>query len=456
MRRCNFTIRAAFLPAVLFLALSPLHVRAATYIWTGSGGDSNWTTDANWDIGAPANPNTDTIQLDTNAVDNHSQINTDWQVGNIDLDTLGGGNFTHDIDLGSNTLTLANGISRSGSYSGKNYANLIIHNGTLQLGKSGSSANINLGDYHIHNELRCDPSGGARINTFNVGSISLSAYGASGAPTARVDIRNAEVVGGTFEVGNLTLSHGGAMLMDTNTVIEKFFVRGTFDMPKGTSYSATFSTLPGGVDFQVGQPSADGAIKLPKGNTIDAEAGNGVFTAYLSTFQVGGTVDMSLMSSCIVDAADADVVIGDATVQNDGSLKLPPGTATFGSLSIGDSNKTGTLVLDRTFTTVNGNAAFNAGADITINVGAEDEIMIVEGVSTFASGASIFIDFQVDPGEGVMHAGLKIKGDYVDELASVVTWDESELSDEVEIFKRPDGYTYVGIPPPKGTVFMLK
>src|SRR5262245_35039184 len=75
----------------------------ATHRWTGFGGDANWTTNQNWDIGAP-NSSDDILVFPAGALqqDNNNNFPAGTVIQQIRLE---GGGFT----LGGNSLTLGTG-----------------------------------------------------------------------------------------------------------------------------------------------------------------------------------------------------------------------------------------------------------------------------------------------------------------------------------------------------------
>ena len=62
-----------------------------------------------------------------------------------------------------------------------------------------------------------------------------------------------------------------------------------------------------------------------------------------------------------------------------------------------------------------------------------------------------------DPIHGDAHYGLKIAGDVVSALtnATWLSWDATNLTRTVSIFQA-GGYTYVAVPPPAGTLLIVR
>ena len=218
--------------------------------------------------------------------------------------------------------------------------------------------------------------GGGKIETYDLGSVYVGSWGAY---NMELDLQNATVVGGTFETGSLTLDHGGQVIFPDSTKMSKVYIRGTVDMEGSNSRQDVRADIPAGVDLQIGVDAATpGQIRIgPKVGEnhgygrMNALGAGGTAELYLDEFLVGrsddpASMDLTAMTSGTVDASTADVEIGTGGT-GDGMVGLPAGTATFKSLTIGQtSGGAGLLRLAGTDLTVNGALVINSTGSVDL------------------------------------------------------------------------------------------
>ena len=104
----------------------------------------------------------------------------------------------------------------------------------------------------------------------------------------------------------------------------------------------------------------------------------------------------------------------------------------------------------------------NKTAALEINVGDEtsgiDLTNAAPGALTIDGAATITVRFLEPPSHGSLHYGLRLAGDRMTELTTMggnLVIDSSGLSRPAAFFLH-QGDTYVGIPPPPGSLFLLR
>jgi len=432
-------------------------------IWVGEAGTAamprrEWFWGKNWADGAP--PSTDTpgtIRYDLRGQDVMGRLASDRTIQALSCD----GSFTHTLDLDGYRLTVVGQWNQS---PGNNIWNTFnVTNGVLQLGTEAIAASINKTGDQRESILRLLDE--AVLDTRNIGTITIGGWSSQ---TRALNMQAATVAGGVFEAGTLRLNRNGRVILGDSTLTD-IILRSELRIREGnTKYIGRSSDekVPPNVNLTLGESTASRAALLMANNGGSghlATAGGGTFTAWLGTVTIGGSdgngsFNVTNMTSGTVDALTVGVGIDTAT----GLLGLPPGEAVIGTLTVGSEQGVGTLVLNQTRTSVTNGATLNATAAVTINVGSElGSGLAIDGGFTLEEGATIHIDFQAEPDHGDIHYGLKLAGDHEAELLAMqaaddLTWDDSALSRDAAIFTRADGYTYVGVLPPPGSLFLLR
>lgn len=349
MRTSHLTKAVA--PLITAVALVAQTATAA-FVWDGGGADGSWADDNNWEGGtAPTATTTDTIEINETQTISTSVLDQDRTIGGVYFQ---GTDTNHIFDLGGHTLTVAGkwGYSNDGGQG-------MITNGTLRFGNDTTAGSIDIKSGNGPQPwIDFMAEGGGQFDTYNLGTVEMGGWGSR---DNRLDLRNATIVGGTFEAENLVFDHEGTLYLPDSPAITKLYIRHRADLSqRDHGYHGTDALairLPANVDMQVGQSAASpGEILVGDdsgGNShgrIEALGTGGEFTAYLDVFLLGrgsqnNSMDLSLMDSVTIDASTADGEIGTGD-SGDGTVKLPVGTATFGSLTIGqDSDGTGLLEL---------------------------------------------------------------------------------------------------------------
>ncbi len=407
-----------------------LAAHAATVIWNGSV-DDDWAEGGNWTGGTPGSG--DTPLFTNQDTPGTSILDTNRTVSGLLVrnpdDNNAYGNISHALDLGSTggatpvvqRLVVAGNVGvgqyvlANAAFNSKGISTLTVTNGTLQIGTSGTSRELNLG-YRAPGNIGT-PTRGELIVGSSTTTTTFDAYlstvrvGASQGASGLLDLRNAGLIGngqtGTFRATTLhmaTSGHGNyfpaASQILFGTSLQSLEVTGNLTMGEAmqtAGYLGKFGTsgtavLPDNVDIKLGVSTSSRATVSFATNWSSAAhlvAGSGgEFTGYLNTLTVAtnpgwqydnntrnatGRLDVRNMSSVMLDVS-GNTVIGQASykVQNPayGYVHLGPGTATFNNLTIGPTYGSGLLDLYGTATTVNGVLTLNATGEIKFNNGA--------------------------------------------------------------------------------------
>ena len=184
-----------------------------------------------------------------------------------------------------------------------------------------------------------------------------------------------------------------------------------------------------------------------------------------------GILDLSAMNSCNIDAHELlvapDHLSAAPNAADDfrGTLRLPPGAMTTGNAVVGAStnNGFGLLVLSNTVFTVTNSLAVNATAIITNSTGAVSSGIDITradaGAFTVEAGAVITLTF-LEPAASLPHHALRWAGNHVAELEAMVSdgrivIDDAGLGKTASVYLK-SGDSYVGLPPPAGTMFTIR
>jgi len=323
-------------------------------LWVGQAGTAlmpdrrEWMWSGNWFGNVPpANPTAGTVRFGSTGQAVTSIVEQDRTVDTLHV-YHGGETVNHTIDLGGNVLTITNTL-RSG-VSQIQFTTLNFINGTVKMGTEEAAAQ----QIHVQRE-RLNFSSGAKLYTANLSNINLLDAPWGG---AILDLRGAEIVGGTLHSGGLNISgRNGAIAVSADTTIDTIHISGTalFSPETGDSYIGDpddAKLLPAGINLRFGtDETARGQLRIGEARTpygaiggrIQAALGDGgVFTAYLSKLGVGvkniatstyspyGILDVAEMDSCYIDATDLLVAPGKPealdTDNERGELRLPTGT----------------------------------------------------------------------------------------------------------------------------------
>jgi hypothetical protein len=328
---------------------------------------------------------------------------------------------------------------------------------------------------------------------------------------ARLELRGAVMAGGLLAASNILINctyrnaTGSYIALDTSTVVNAIAVSNQLVIGTGSygglSYvgdpAAAGYRLPPGVSIRVGvSPSQRGLLQIGRNSGLGdgnqsqtavlAASTGGVFEAYLTSLKVvpyetnysatmsvaqNGTLDLAGMSSCTVDVVSLVVAPNYSTNANAnprGTVKLPPGTVTAGTVEIGATNGLGfgLLTLSNTTVTVTNSITINKTGQIQVNVTTQSCGIVVNNAADTAlnmdtaTNGALRIVFHGPPTTRPFY-GFSWVGDHVGALqglqaAGKLVTDNSGMAPRpVEIFKS-GGFTYVGVPLPSGSSFMFR
>jgi len=476
-----------------------------------------WFWGTNWsEAQPPANPTTGAL---TFADDDNADITPHllapvpdwegtsptnrWRIGRLRIGNTSG---QHTIDLGEQVLdvsgnVLVNRLFPSGA------ASLTVSNGVLSVGGDLEAVLNSLKLVDLTLELSptstFSASPGSTVTVTNnaviAGPFQRLLVGAVTGGTGILDMRGASFAGGELDVEDLRIAgHNGggsygefrmdANTLDTIRVSRHFWMNSTGGANNnqrgwgriGVPNPQNVWDLPPDVDIFIGSSdNARGTLQmvwntaswLSTGVTRLGISSGGVFEAWLDSLIVGedngtggkATLDLRELDTFLLDAVDVRIgaVTRDPPNAAQGEVFLPSGEATFGTLTMGRSDSAasfGRLELNDTRVTVTDAATLHASAEVTINVAAGAASgLALPGLPTVEAGATVQLVFEAPPSHSGLHYGLKVAGNVVDDLTAAdwLSWDDSALSRPAEVY-HVAGETYVGIPPPAGSLFLVR
>jgi len=477
--------------------------------WIGDAGTvlmpdrPEWFWSGNWAGGEPpANPTAGTIIYRTQGQSVNSRLAADREVFRLDA---GQGDFAtnHTIDLDDRTLTIRDRLRLiSGGWD--RHTRLTFADGTLQLGDTESSADVSLGTGAI-----LTLGTGVKLDAANVGTISMSP---GNIRDVVLDLRGAEIVGGVLRAGTLNMPVSAWrvswIFLDGDTVLDRIEVLNALTLGSGghaqtlhgfigdpgdpfNMGGVTIGRFPAGIGLTVGTSTTARASMVVANcssepvtgaGIVVAPGGGGSFTGYLTSLGIGlrsgsgsrqpyGILDAAAMDSCLLDMNTLTIAPGrgldaESTDNERGELHLPPGTATVGTATIGapDGVGHGLLSLSNTVVTVTNALTLNKTADIRIKVGATASGLALThadpGTLSLDPEASLTVSFLEAPASPGLHYGLRLPGDQSALLNGMIG--TGRLTIESPGLARPaivfvaQGETYVGVPPPPGSLFLLR
>ncbi|MFC1462949.1 hypothetical protein ACFLQU_05010, partial [Verrucomicrobiota bacterium] len=389
----------------MFAVCTALAQTDGNVTWNGEGATNLWNDADNW-VGNqyPNNPTPGTVTFGTAGQAVTSELEANRTVGSLYAGHNSSGSAcTHTLDLGGDTLTVSNRLRSIAGYRAlRNTLN--VTNGTVRVGTDTVAGYI---DVYAAGTIRLRP--GARLNTYNVNTIYLTgnAYAHS-----YLDLRGAEIVGGTLSATNVTLDikswFGSRIYLDNSTTIDAIVVRNALNIANG-SYGGNFyhyigdpgdgDRLPPDIDVQVGvDASQRGALAISRSSRdrtyaklIASSGGN--FVAYLSNLQVGvsgtasynttpiGYLSIANMTNCTIDTLAMSVGTdrGNTTDNCKGYVYLPSGTVTAGDVTVGGTGiGTGVLTMSNTLFTVTNSITLKKTANVQISLGATPKGLDIE------------------------------------------------------------------------------
>jgi fibronectin-binding autotransporter adhesin len=384
MVRCKPPVTGfAFLPsgltrlcsALIFL-LAVEASSAAIWVWTGSGGNVNWSTLNNWDLGtAPASASTTELvfagsnNTGTAAVPLNQNIAAEFYLNKIKFE-LGSGSFF----LGGGTLSFVGGaptITQTSS-NAQSIANTIIASTNsmivLTLAGDGSgvvtlSGGINAG------------SGNRDYAVTKTGTSTFSLTGASdydGLTTISagvLNIRHGTALGSTA-LGT-TVASGAALQIqgNINVATEALTLNGS-----GIAGEGAFRNMSGNNNFA-------GAITLNTTSTIGSDSGTLTLSGVVSG--TGGLTKTG--AGTLVLSGPASNTYTGPTAVNQGTLILAkPGFVLAPAITIGGAGSAATVQLNAAYQLYGAPTTINSGGQLNLN-NFDDAV----GVLTLSGGSIV-------------------------------------------------------------------
>jgi len=235
------------------------------------------------------------------------------------------------------------------------------------------------------------------------------------------------------------------LILNNATDIDTLYVRGNLYLGRGQAAGGRIGDsqndwkLPDGINVKVGV-APEGESGPVRGNlTVGYGSGSwsgygllqsgngGSFTAWLNNLEVGrqsgadskritiGTLDLSTMTTAMIDAVNVHVGRTDSTAHGQGVIRLGEGHVarlTNVTLGEGTSQSSGNLELNGSDVTIDGTFTLNPTGTLTVDVGdTPSGLTLVETVSPqIATGGRIVINFNEDFSHSAPHWGMRWAG----------------------------------------------
>ncbi len=443
---------------------------ATTDTWTGSGGNSNWSTTGNWNNGLPSGQNV-LINLTTAA----TTMDQSFSIGTLTLSNAG-----DSVGINNNTsMTVGGNISNNGTLSlnsGGSATDLIIGASAITLSGSGTLNMSNNGNNNIvgaasgdvlTNQETIQGSGniGSSLAIVNSGTIDANQSNqlnlATSSGTTNSGILEA-TAGGTLALNGNTITNTGGTIqangVSGNGAVVNFengvtVVGGTLSNNQFGSLneanSATFNgiTLSTGSTLNVQNNTTATLVgTIVNNGTLAMNSGGSTTSVELSgnvTLNGTGTLSMSNNANNVIFGAVAtDTLTNNQTIQgsgnignnqmtlvNTGTIDATQSNPLYVDASNGTTNTgtleatTGTLVLygnsGTTTITNTGGTIKSTGSDVQLQSG-----VIINGGTLTTSGAGIIHTIAGQSGtlENLTNAGnYQVDNNSVTNLVGTIT-----------------------------------
>jgi len=461
-----------------------------------------WWWSGCWLQGSPpTNPTSGTITYELHGQDVTGILPADWQIGGISTPNT---SYAHTVDLGGHALTLAGNLVNALR------GTLVFTNGTLRIGSDDVDGSLLLGG----SSGRASSAitilrPGMTLDTHRTDRIHIGIIPESGNNNNNVqlDLRGVALARGVLGARDIRLhavyntAAGSYIAMDAATAIDRIAVTNDLHIGSGNGYATVGNSgytfigdpndpdrrLPPNVSLRMGSgPDQRGSLRVgafSAGSStarthLSASAGGGI-EAYLSelvvmrhtgsgTAQLNGTLDLAAMTNALIDTVLFEVGVNPAglsDVQPRGTVRLPPGTVTAGTVEIGSSDGLGfgLLTMSNTAFTVTNTLTLARTGDIEVDVGALPTGLNIDnadpGALSMHADATLTLRF-FEPAASQPHYGFRWAGNHADTLEPMLG--DGRLVIEDTALARPaaiytlQGDTYVGVPPPPGSLFMLR
>jgi len=460
-----------------------MDVHSQTFQWSGDDpAGQEWFRADNWtDSVAPTNPTTDTIRFtntDTDASvakllapipdwDGSTATNV-WRIGRLRFSHTSG---EHRLDLGGQTLE--------------------IH-GDLDKDDNGGTARILNGTLMATNRIYVYRGSTLDIQTALHGRIREIRFTGGTHNTPRLNMTGAVVEDGVLDIDELRMpsnNHTFCYWHIAPATLHTIRIRNQAILGRARNTAAFIGTSDSGVlppdvnlyfgmdsdnrcDLLIGTLGANHSSHFVRGK-IAASSG-GVFEGWFDELFVGYTDNEGNIDVAVLDLREMDSLMLNVNdmrigVNDGGSLTrlradvwLPAGEATVGNVRVGNDqgvNDWGRLTMSNTVFDVTGSVNADANATITVRVSGDraSGLTLAEWPDIHAD-ASVHLVFLADPVHDGLHYGLKIAGNVAEALqaADWLSVDDDALTGRKAAIYSQGGDTYVGIPPPPGSLFLLR
>jgi fibronectin-binding autotransporter adhesin len=309
---------------------------AQTDVWNGAGANSNWSTAANWSLGAPSTLAGSTQSLDfSGSTDLAPAMSASYSANSLAFDSDAGA-FT--IGLGNKILTMD---GSSPVILQQSASDETLNSGTLSFSSDGTINVTGTGLLSISSKL----SGSSNITKAGAGELDLAGAGGgfSGAFTVATGTLGVSTSNTVLGTGTTTVDSGATLLIaDGRTLGNDMTISGTGVGGAGAVESTTSGTA-----------TLSGQLTLAGDTTINAAAG----LLRLAGGVAGAGADLTL-------AGAGNVTINSAITTGTGGVTLDgTGTTTFS----GSNTYTGVTTVNSgslalTNTAINGDLTINGGA----------------------------------------------------------------------------------------------
>jgi len=452
--------------------IEPRAGTAANLIWTGEADRFHmvrreWFWSDNWLGGLPpANPGGTLTFRDsgTSIVATPDGSPVTWTIGGLTLSL----SPNHVIDLAGNTLVVNGNTSAGGTLTFVGAAG-----SRLQIGLPGTRRNI------TGEGMTLTLAAGMTLEAYVNEISSINAF--------TIDLRGVAIHDGVLSANRYELANGSRILLDGDTQIDALHV-GNNTMRIGWYGALSYigdeahpdQALPEDLDLRFGVDAGTRAT-VTIGNTDGAwrpagpggqrgklvASSGGQMTGWIGTLSVGtvdgghGNLNTAAMDGCDLDITTLNV----GTHANSyGYFRLPPGQAAAGTATVGATagTKKGYVELNDTHFTVTGGLEIRHSGEVVVNVGGESSGILLADASTLAilDDGVLRLVFGQAPTQAGVHYGLKWEGDKTGILqplldAGRIELDISAIGGRAGTFVS-QGYTYLGIPPPPGSLILLR
>jgi autotransporter-associated beta strand protein len=321
---------------------------ATNEVWTGLGGNNNWSTSPNWNTSAPASSG-DAVTF-AGSTQTNPNLDNNYSVTGV---TFAGATASFTLTTAnSSTLTLAGGVTNNSANTetinvpvtmnttqpiNASAGNLAfgqnITNGGNTITFTGSSNTAVSGAVSGSGALTASGSGAVTLSgantysgttTVSAGTLALSGSGTLGASTAAVTVS-----GGTLNLGATSQNSG------TATVSGGTLTNGTLTATNLALQSGTVSAVLAGTSIPVSKTTA-GAVTLSGANTYSGTTTVSAGTLNLNHAAALGTSTLAISGGTLDNTSGATVTLnnnpqswnGDFTFAGTANLNLGTGAVT--------------------------------------------------------------------------------------------------------------------------------